>query len=64
MVQIIKIYLRNALGQATFIPDQLYTILTIIEVIVNSCPLTYAYDDVEDLSYTIHLLTSFMDGEL
>ena len=59
MVQTVKKCLRKAVGQATLTLDQLQTLLTEIEAIVNSSPLTYAYDDAEGLSYTIspsHLL--------
>ena len=59
MVQTVKKCLRKAIGQATLTFDQLQTLLIEIEAIVNSRPLTYAYNDVEGLSYTIspsHLL--------
>ena len=59
MVQTVKKCLRKAVGQATLTLDQLQTLLTEIEAIVNSRPLTYTYDDAEGLSYTIspsHLL--------
>ena len=49
MIQTVKKYLRRAVGQTTLTN----TLLTKIESTVNSPPLTYVYDDVEGLSYSI-----------
>ena len=59
MVQLVKRCLRKAIGRSTLNYDQLNTELVEVEAIVNSRPLTYVYDDVEGVSYSIspsHLL--------
>ena len=59
MVQLVKRCLRKAIGRSTLNYDQLNTVLVEVEAIVNSRPLTYVYDDVEGVSYSIspsHLL--------
>ena len=48
-----------AIGRSTLNYDQLNTVLVKVETIVNSRPLTYVYDHVEGVSYSIspsHLL--------
>ena len=36
--------------------EELWTILTEVEAIVNSHPLTYVCDDTDGISYPLHLL--------
>ena len=58
-MQLVKRCLRKAIGRSTLNYDQLNTVLVEVEAIVNSRPLTYVYDDVEGVSYSIspsHLL--------
>ena len=47
MVGVVKISLRKALGRKLFTYDQLQTILTEVEAIVNTRPLTFVYGGVE-----------------
>jgi len=59
MVQLVKRSLRKAIGRTTLTFDQLNTVLIEVESIINSRPLTYIYDDVEGVNYSIspsHLL--------
>ena len=53
MVQLVKRCLRKAVGRSTLTFDQLNTVLVEVEAIVNSRPLTYVYDDMEGVSYSI-----------
>ena len=58
-MQLVKRCLRKAIGRSTLNYDQLNTVLVEVEAIVNSRPITYVYDDVEGVSYSIspsHLL--------
>ena len=55
MVQTVKKCLRKAIGQATLTLVHLQTLLTEIEAIVNSRPLTYTYDDAE--GFELHNFT-------
>ena len=50
---------EKAVGQATLTLDQLQTLFTETKAIVNFRPLTYVYDDAEDLSYTRFELHNF-----
>ena len=52
-MQLVKRSLRKAIGRTTLTFDQLNTVLIEVESIVNSRPLTYIYDDVEGVSYSI-----------
>ena len=65
MVQLVKRCLRKAVGRNTLTFDQLNTVLVEVEAIVNSRPLTYVYDDMEGVSYSIpfHHPTCFMAEE-
>ena len=53
MVQLVKRCLRKAVGRSTLTFDQLNTVLVEVEAIVNSRPLTYVYDDMEGVSYSV-----------
>ena len=46
-----KIPLKKILGKAFMTSDELYTILTEVEAMVNSRPLCSVHDDPEDMSY-------------
>ena len=46
-----KIPLKKILGKAFMTSDELYTILTEVEAMVNSRPLCSIHDDPEDMSY-------------
>ena len=52
-MQLVKKSLRKAIGRTTLTFDQLNTVLIEVESIVNSRPLTYIYDDVKGVSYSI-----------
>ena len=52
-MQLVKRCLRKAIGRSTLNYDQLNTVLVEVEAIVNSRPLTYMYDYVEGVSYSI-----------
>ena len=41
--------LRKVLGKALLMYTELYTLLTNIEDVINSCPLTFVGDDIRDL---------------
>ena len=57
MVQLVKRRLRKVLGNAKVTYEELSTILTEIEGILNSRPITYVYPDVDDEPLTqAHLL--------
>ena len=53
LVKSVKLPLRKVIGKASLSYDELQTILTEIETIVNSRPITYVYDDEESLSYAL-----------
>ena len=60
LVGLVKRSLRKAMGQRCFTIDQLITILTEVEAIVNTRPLTYVYDEI-DSGFTLtpaHFLMS------
>ena len=60
MVKTVKQSLKKAIGRATLSYDELSTILTEIESIINARPLTYIYDDTESVSYPLtpsHLIS-------
>ena len=44
MIRIVKSTLRKVLGQARLNYEELYTILTEVEMTINSRPLTYIYE--------------------
>ena len=58
MVGTVKRCLRKVIGTARLSFDELSTVLTEIEstVIVNSRPLTYLYDDLEEALTPSHLI--------
>lgn len=48
MVQLVKRSLRNVLGKAQLTYEELLTVLTEVEGVLNSRPLTYVYSDITD----------------
>ena len=58
MVQTVKRCLRKVLRQTSVSYDELLTVITEIECIINSRPLCYMYsDDIEEALTPSHLLT-------
>ena len=60
MVKTVKQSLKKSIGRATLSYDELNTILTEVESIINPRPLTYVYDDTESISYPLtpsHLIS-------
>lgn len=58
-MQLVKRCLCKAIGRSILTLDQLNTVLVEVEATINMRPLTYVYDDVEGVSYSIspsHLL--------
>ena len=53
MVQLVKRSLHKAIGRSTLTFDQLNTVLVEVEAIINLRPLTYVYDDIQGVSYSI-----------
>lgn len=51
MMATIKAPLKKILGKSVFAADEIYTILTEVEAMVNSRPLTYVSDEISELSY-------------
>lgn len=53
MVKTMKLSLKKSIGRSTVTYDELATILTEIESIINARPITYLYDDQESVSYAL-----------
>ena len=53
MVRTVKRVLKRVIGRSNLNYDELYTILTEVESIVNDRPITYVYDDMESISYAL-----------
>ena len=56
MVQVVRRALRKVLFRASVTYEELLTVLAEIEGVINSRPLTYVFDDVEDVLTPSHLL--------
>ena len=52
-IQTVKKCLRKTIGRSTLNFDQLATLFTEIESVINSHPLTYVHDDSDGTSYTL-----------
>ena len=53
MVQGVKRCLRKTIGRSCLTYDQLQTLITEVESIINARPLTYVQDDIDGISYTL-----------
>ena len=53
MVRTIKGVLKKVIGRSNLNYDELFTILTEVESIVNDRSITYVYDNVEAISYAL-----------
>ena len=49
----VKIALKKVIGRCSLNYDELLTILTEIEGVINARPITYVYDDEESVSYAL-----------
>ena len=59
MIGIVKRCLRKVLGNAKLAFDELNTLLVEIELTLNSKPLTYLYDELEEVLTPSHLLVGY-----
>ena len=62
LIRITKDCIKRAVGRALLTFEELRTILTEVEAIVNSRPLTYVFDDTDGISYPLSP-TQFMEDE-
>ena len=53
LVRSVKSPLKKAIGRSTLMYDELHTLLTEVEGLINARPLTYVYDDEESISYPL-----------
>ena len=53
MVQGVKRCLKKTIGRSCLTYDQLQTLITEVESIINARPLTYVQDDIDGISYTL-----------
>ena len=53
LVRSVKIALKKVIGRCSLNYDELLTILTEIEGVINARPITYVYDDKESVSYAL-----------
>ena len=53
LVRSVKIVLKKIIGRSTLCYDELLTVLTEIEGVINARPITYVYDDQESVSYAL-----------
>ena len=63
LVKTVKLCLKKIIGRAIVTYDELATILTEVESVINARPITYVYDDEESVSYALtpsHLINGRM----
>ena len=53
LVRRVKIALKKVIGRCSLNYDELLTVLTEIEGVINARPITYVYDDEESVSYAL-----------
>ena len=53
LVRSVKIALKKVIGRTSLDYDELLTVLTEIEGVINARPITYIYDDEESVSYAL-----------
>ena len=53
LIRSVKRPLKKVIGKSTLSVDELHTILTEIEAVINARPITYVYGDDESISYPL-----------
>ena len=53
LVRSIKSPIKKVIGRSTVSYDEMCTLLTEVEAVINARPLTYVYDDEESVSYPL-----------
>lgn len=53
LVRSIKSPIKKVIGRSTLRYDEMSTLLTEVEAVINARPLTYVYDDQESVSYPL-----------
>lgn len=64
LVRSIKSPLKKVIGQSSPSFNELGTLLTEVEGVINAKPLTYIYDNQESISHSLPRPTSFMADAL
>lgn len=64
LVRSIRSPLKIVIGRYSLSFDELGTLLTKVEGVINAKPLTYVYDNQESISYSLTSPTQFMADAL